>query len=407
MRLLLAAAALALAAPVAAKSAPEWRPVDAETGQIRDIEGLSALAEAFPDSGSVRLRLLNAQLGAGDIEGVLASLAWLKERGYVFSAGAQAQVPQLLGEEHAATASALLIPEAEVIESSRVVSEVPAEAGLIESVVNPGGGLAYAATSISHNVLMLYAPGVGWVTDAIEGVNDLSGVISEPGDDMGWAASSNLDGSEEDEPLFNGLVGLTGNRGESVLVPAPEGVALSDLSVGPDATVFASDPLNGGIYRKPPGTDASLSALVEPGTFRSPQGSALSADGDRLYVSDYRYGLAFIDIESGAVSRLPSDVPVLLDGIDGLWRHENELIAVQNGTSPMRISAFTLSEDGERIVGARVLEQAHSEWTEPLGGNLSGDTLVYVGTGQWDRYDKGVLKEGMEAIPTQIRRLNL
>ena len=80
---------------------------------------------------------------------------------------------------------------------------------------------------------------------------------------------------------------------------------------------------------------------------------------------------------------------------------------MQNGTSPMRISAFELSENGMRVIGHRVLEQAHSEWTEPLSGSIDGDALIYVGNGQWDRYFEGELKEGMEALPTQIRRLPL
>ncbi len=107
------------------------------------------------------------------------------------------------------------------------------------------------------------------------------------------------------------------------------------------------------------------------------------------------------------LDQLARDFPVILDGVDGLWRYGSELIAVQNGTSPMRISALELSEDGTRVIGHRVLEQAHSEWTEPSSGSIDGDALIYVGNGQWDRYIEGELKEGMEALPTQIRRLPL
>ena len=97
----------------------------------------------------------------------------------------------------------------------------------------------------------------------------------------------------------------------------------------------------------------------------------------------------------------------MLDGVDGLWRHSNELIAVQNGTSPMRISAFTLSEDGSRVVGHRILEQAHSEWTEPLSGSIDEGALIYIGNGQWDRFVDGRLADGKQALPTEIRRLPL
>jgi hypothetical protein len=62
-------------------SLPEWRPVDANTGSIRDTDRLTALAQSFPDSGSVRLRLFNAQLADGDGAGMVATLRWLSERG--------------------------------------------------------------------------------------------------------------------------------------------------------------------------------------------------------------------------------------------------------------------------------------------------------------------------------------
>lgn len=128
----------------------------------------------------------------------------------------------------------------------------------------------------------------------------------------------------------------------------------------------------------------------------------------RLYASDYRYGLAVIDIATGAVSRLTADIPVLLDGIDGLWLHEGELIAVQNGISPMRILALLLSDDGTRITAMRVLEQAHPDWTEPLGGDIHEGALYYLGNGSWDLFEEGgKLKEGAELRPTDIRRLEL
>lgn len=404
MRIALAALALVLAGPALAHE--PWRPVDTETGQIRDVEGLEALAEAFPDSSSVRLRLLNAQLGAEDFEGLLATLQWLNERGYVFSQTAREQIPKLVGEDHAAAARTLLLPDAEPVEASELFKTVPAEAGLIESVFVPEGAAVAIATSITGNSLHQQLGDEDWISSKIPGANDLSGIVSELDGAMGWVASANLDDSEDEAELFTGLIGLTGDNSNPILVPAPEGAAISDLAISADATVYASDPLHGGVYRKPVGA-TELEMLVAPGTFRSPQGLAVSPDGARLYISDYRYGLAMIDLATGQVERLPSDVPAMLDGVDGMWLHQGELIAVQNGISPMRISAFTLSEDGTRITAARVLEQAHSGWTEPLGGSIAGGALHYVATGQWDRFVKGEPAQDKPAIPTEIRRLPL
>ncbi|GAA0766237.1 hypothetical protein FHS52_001911 [Erythromicrobium ramosum] len=406
MKALAAALAVLLLAPLGAEEPPAWRAVDPATGAIADVAGLEQLARDFPDSASVRLRLFNAQLEAGDCAGALASLAWLRERGHVFSERAQAQIPVLIGAAHAEAARALLLPTAEVVAASTIFDEVQAEAGLIESVFVAPNGIEALATSVSLRSVYARGPGDAWEEIATPRAYALSGIVSAPDGRTGWIASGNIDGSPVDPERFSGLIGLTGEPSEFRLIPAPAGVAVSDLAAGPDGTVYASDPVGGGIYRASPSA-AELSALVGPGALRSPQGLAVSADGARLYVSDYRYGLAVIELASGALTRLSSDVPAALDGVDGLWLHGRELIAVQNGTSPMRISAFALSEDGTRIIGHLILEQAHPDWTEPLGGSIAKGALYYVATGQWDRYEQGRLRDGMTAIPSVIRRLRL
>lgn len=406
MRAVAAALALVLAAPLGAQAPAAWRAVDAATGRIADVAGLEQLARDFPDSTSVRLRLLNAQLEAGEGEAALASLAWLREHGHVFSKGAQARIPALLGAEHAEAARALLLPAAEVIAGSAIFDEVQAGAGLIETVFVAENGMEAIATSVSRRAVFVRSGGEEWTAYDIPGAQSLSGIAAAPDGTKGWIASANIDGSPDDPAGFTGLFELTGDYDKLRRIPAPAGVKVSDLAAGPDGTVFASDPEGGGIYRAQAGATA-LSVLVAPGTLRSPQGLAVSSDGQRLYVSDYRYGLAVVDLSSGAVFRLASDVPVALDGIDGLWRHGDALIAVQNGTTPMRIIALRLSPDGLRIVGRRVLEQAHPDWTEPLGGSVAAGVLYYVGNGQWDRFDKGQPKPDTPSIATQIRRLPL
>ncbi|MCR2833720.1 hypothetical protein [Parerythrobacter lacustris] len=405
-RVAIAILALGIATPVPAQDLPAWRSVDAATGQIDDLTGLERLASDFPDSTSVRRRLLNAQLEAGDAEGALASLAWLRVRGHVFSAGAQTQIPDLVGAEHAEAARGLLIQYPMVIAASEVVATVPAEAGLVESVVSPLPGEVFVVTSITEHAVYLHAPDGQWRRGDIAGASDLSGIVADEARNIAWIASGNLDESSDSEARFSGLFMKAPDPDATIGVAAPEGVTLSDLALGPDGTVYASDPLGGGVYRVRPESEL-LDVLVAPGILRSPQGLAVTADGARLYVSDYRYGLAVVDLASGAVARLASDVPAALDGIDGLWRYDGELIAVQNGTSPLRISAFALSPDGARIVGHRALEQTHPDWTEPLGGSIADGALYYIGNGQWDKFEAGKPVEGKPVVATQIRRLKL
>ncbi len=73
----------------ASGEAPAWRRVDAATGTIADIPGLEQLARDFPDSASVRRRLLNAYLEADMKDAALREAVALVKDGYAFSPNAR------------------------------------------------------------------------------------------------------------------------------------------------------------------------------------------------------------------------------------------------------------------------------------------------------------------------------
>ncbi len=387
--------------PVVAATEP-WQPVDASTGQIRDIEGLEALAEAFPNSSSVRLRLLNAYVAAERFGQAMAVAQELAGEGYAFSSATRGYLQGLV-------LTGLMPPwlasnelNAVSVSASEAVATLPEEAQLPEGLaVSPQGG--FMVTDVVARGWW-HQSRDEWQFSSEADYGNLSGItdVTRRGAVMASSDLGMVPGSVE---AFSGL--LIPGIGRPLRVAAPDGVNLSDIARGPDGTVFASDPLGGGVYRLS-GPRSPIMTLVAPGTLRSPQGLAPSEDGSRIYVSDYRYGLAMIDTRSGKVARLTTDSPMLLDGIDGLWLHEGELIGVQNGLSPMRIVALRLSEDGNRITAMRVLERANPEWTEPLGGDVHEGALYYIGNGSWDLFEEGgSLREGVELRATQVRRLEL
>ena len=403
MKALIGAVALSFAAPTLASEVPEWQAVDADTGQIRDIAGLEQLARDFPDSGTVRLRALQPYLQAEEMEKVMETLKWLYDRGYVFSEVSQQQISNLMEGVDPGRIAERLRSEAEVIETSQAIDFVVADAQLIESVLRDPIDDRLIVTSVIDKAVFAHKWAKSWEGYRPKGAANLSGIALSWDAAVIWFGSGHIDGSDDTDG-FAGLIGLTREGTREIRIAAPNDVSISDIVAADDGMIYGSDPIEGGVYFASP-EDEQMQALVPPGTFRSPQGLAVSADGTKLYVSDYRYGIAVVDLRTSKVSRLSTDLPLILDGIDGMWRYGNELIAVQNGTSPMRIAAFELSEDGMSVIGHRILEQAHSEWTEPLSGNLDGDSLLYIGNGQWDRFVKGEPVQDKPALPTQIRRL--
>jgi sugar lactone lactonase YvrE len=160
-----------------------------------------------------------------------------------------------------------------------------------------------------------------------------------------------------------------------------------DLTVANDGTVYVSDS-TGAVLTLSPGRD-HLRVLVPNGAIRSPQGSVLSANGRYLYVADYGGPIRAVDLQTGDVTplRLPDDFQPM--GIDGITRHRNRLIAVQNGIEPNRIVALTLSADGLSVIGWKILEMNHPLIDEPTIGKVVGDTYYFVGASQGNKFDTG------------------
>ena len=75
-------------------------------------------------------------------------------------------------------------------------------------------------------------------------------------------------------------------------------------------------------------------------------------------------------------------------GIDGLYRHGNELIAIQNGARPHRVVALQLSENGVAISGSRLLASNLEQFDEPTLGVIRGGDFYFVANSHWNRFDR-------------------
>jgi hypothetical protein len=394
----LAALALFLAgcaAPLAQRG-PAW-PAFAE-----DPAGL---ATQFPDSASVLRRLLAAAHQAGDAATVRAGTARLATSGY---APSQATVDLLATHIPEADMAALRLRFAANgarIQASRLFATVPAEHRLVEGIAwDARRNRLFAGTVVGRALLVHDAN--GWrEVEGLEG-GSLFGLAIDERRHLLWVASGVVEQTPSPDTAFRGLIAVDLATLRPVRrIPVEGAGSPADIAIAADGTIYASDPNSGAIYRVGTG-DAALQILVPAGRLRSPQGLVPAADGRRLYVSDYGYGLAMVSLADGAASRLPSDAGTMLDGIDGLVGYRGGLIAIQNGASPRRILFLTLSRDGSRIAGVRILESNNPDWSEPTLGALRGEDFLYVADAQWERYGPAGALQGEGAQrPTAIRLL--
>ena len=362
------------------------------------------LVASFPDSASVQRRQLSAAHDARDAAAVRTGLQRLAAMGYAPSQDTLNILAVYLPEAEMTALRQRFGSNAARVQASRLFTSLPNSHRLVEGIAwDARTGRLFAATVVGRALLVREAQ--GW--RAIDGLQagSLFGLAIDNRRRLLWAASGVVEQTPDPQTAFRGLIGLdlaTLRPVRRLAVPGEGSPA--DIAVAADGTVYASDPNSGAIYRARPG-DNALTVFVPPGLLRSPQGLVPAADGRRLYVSDYGYGLAEVHLATGAVVRLESDANTMLDGIDGLYPWRGGLIAIQNGTSPRRILWLTLSPDGERIAGVRVLESNHPDWGEPTLGFARRGDFLYVADAQWERYGEGGAVQGAEPVRATTIRL--
>jgi sugar lactone lactonase YvrE len=372
-------------------------------------EEAARVAERFPNSAGMVRRRLAAALEAKDAEAAAAALRRLAAMGTALSEAGRAQAERLVGAEAMAPIAARFDLNVKPVAASRVHALIPAEHDLVEGIAwDPVDRRLYATTVVDR--LLLSVGQGGTSVAASGGFGSLLGAAYDPARRRLWAASAALPEIPRESPAWIGLVSIDPRRPERpVRVAAPAGAtaAPGDVAVASDGSIYASDGLNGAVYRCRPGCSA-LETLLAPGTLFSAQGLALSKDQRLLYIADRRYGIAALDRSSGRLLQVRGDETMMLDGIDGLVRHGRDLIGLQTAWHPQRIVRLRLSRDGLRVRRLDVLESNHPEWKEITLGAVAGDRLFYVANAQWSRYGEGGKQvAGAPALPTPIRVLDL
>ena len=161
---------------------------------------------------------------------------------------------------------------------------------------------------------------------------------------------------------------------------------LGDLVIADADTIYTTDSIDGPVYRYSISV-GEFSALVPKGVFGSPQGLVPDESGEHLYVADYIGGLYRVALDDGQVEKVSVPATTSDYGIDGLYRHGNRLIAIQNGIQPHRVTAFALSDDGLSVESAEILAMNLPEFDEPTLGTIVGDDFYFVANSHWNRFD--------------------
>ncbi len=177
---------------------------------------------------------------------------------------------------------------------------------------------------------------------------------------------------------------------------------LGDLTLNSRGEVFATDSLSPAIYRISPERD-QIELLYQGAPFVSPQGLAFSADEKHLFIADYSMGVFDLDVQSKQVRKLEALPNTTMLGIDGLYFHNNSLIAIQNGVNPHRLIRMKLSDDLRTFEKFEVLESNNPLFSEPTLGVIRHGEFLFIANSQWD----AVNEQGQFTAPEKLQELRL
>lgn len=230
--------------------------------------------------------------------------------------------------------------------------------------------------------------------ETVDGLMAVFDLVADPARGHLWVATGSTSQYRGATPRNFGRTSLirldlaTGEKqAEFRVLPDGQPHLLGAMALADDGTVYAADNLTPFVYRLLPDGERPEVFVGNP-MFTSLRGIALSPDSAKLYITDYELGVfVFLTDESRRGLPLPGPETLNLGGVDGLYRWNNSLVAIQNGISPARVLRLDLDASGTRVENIAPLVVAHPAFDIPTFGTLVGDQLLFLASSHWDKVD--------------------
>jgi len=137
-----------------------------------------------------------------------------------------------------------------------------------------------------------------------------------------------------------------------------------------------------------------------------PNGIALAGDDSAIYVAD-QFGVVRLDLKSGQSAEVNPGPHNTTAGADGLYWHDQKLVAIQNGIGSPRIAVFQLSDDGLRVTKTTVVEYRSKFTVLPTTGALDGDDFYFIVNSQIDNLNGDRVLDNTRLQPVRIAKLRI
>jgi len=231
---------------------------------------------------------------------------------------------------------------------------------------------------------------------AQEGMTSVFGLKADPERNALWVCSSPMQEMTGYDSTYHSAVfkfNLTTKKLLNTFQTGPsqpDGV-FGDLILNKKGEVFISDSKNNIIY-KVNEQSKELDTFYTSTEFWNIQGMAFSADNTYLFISDYIKGIFRLKLSNKELIQIANITDTSLKGVDGLYFYKKNLITIQNGVTPARVTTYLLNKEMNEAVYHEIIDRAHPAFNEPTLGVLVKDFFYYIANSQWSGYKNGKQK---------------
>lgn len=156
----------------------------------------------------------------------------------------------------------------------------------------------------------------------------------------------------------------------------PPGAGFNDVVVTKSGMVY----IGGGNLMQFRIGDTAVVPVKTDHQFHGANGLTLSPDEKTLFVSDFNKGIVRVDLATGKAAMLEKHDTLPLAGVDGMYFHENSLVAIQL-SAPWKVVRFFLSPAMTSVDSAQVFEFNNKSLPGATTGAIVGDDFYYVARG--------------------------
>ena len=233
------------------------------------------------------------------------------------------------------------------------------------------------------------------------GLLPVLGIRVDPNDDTVWADSF-TDSTALTELLHFDATGKLLGRFKP---PGSARHGFNDLVIRKNGEVITTDSLANAVSRFDPSSRTFTTLALHRPLFY-PNGIALSSDDRTLYVADY-LGVVCVDLLNKESHDVVPGPRSTLAGVDGLYWHNGNLIAIQNSIGQPRIAAFHLAGDGFHVTRTTVLESRSNLLVMPTTGAIRGSDFFFIANSQIENMnnDKVMDVTKLEVVRVGVLRL--